>query len=137
MIDLEWKDEYLLGIPEIDRQHKGICDCAKAIEEGLAKHDVWLADTSTVELLSLIQHHNALEESLMRILGYPELERHIEEHRRIQADVHDLVKNSLRVKGSLTSALLKTIQEWQREHIMTSDKHYADYFSRLASNKVA
>jgi hemerythrin len=42
-----------------------------------------------------------------------------------------------RTKGSAPHEMIEVIQKWQREHMMTSDKHYADYFSRLASKKVA
>ncbi len=129
MKDLEWKDEYLLGVPEVDMQHKRIFDCFVTIAEGgLTKQDRWVADSSFVQLLGLLQGHFALEESLMRILGYPALERHIEEHRQFNAELHDLAQKSLRTKESVSREMIKVFQKWQREHIMKSDRHYADYF---------
>jgi len=130
MKDLQWKDEYLLGLPELDMQHKGIFDCLITIaEEGLAKNERWLADSHIVQLGTLVREHFSLEESLMRILGYPELDRHIEEHRQFHADVHDLAQKSLRTKGSVSRDTIKIAQKWLREHIESSDRHYADYFS--------
>jgi hemerythrin len=137
MNDLEWNDEYSLGIPEIDIQHKRIFDCYKTMaEEGLAKQDRWLADSSIDQLRSLIQAHFAIEETVMRILGYPELERHIEEHRQLHADVHDLAQTSLRTKGSVSREMIHISKKRLREHIMTSDRHYADYFSGLVQKSV-
>lgn len=66
MKDSEWKDEYLLGIPAVDLQHKRIFDCFVTIaEESSAKHDRWLADSSFAQLVGLLQQHFALEESMM------------------------------------------------------------------------
>ncbi len=72
----------------------------------------------------------------MRILGYPELERHIEEHRHFHAELRDLAQKSLRMKEGVSPEIIKDVQKWQREHMMTSDRHYADYFSGLARKSV-
>jgi hemerythrin len=129
MKDLEWKDEYLLGIPELDRQHKRIFDCFVIVADALGKHDRWLADSSIVQLVALLQTHCEVEESVMRILGYPELERHIEEHLQFHAQLHGLAQDSLKMKGNLSREMINAAQKWLREHITTSDKHYAAYFS--------
>jgi hemerythrin-like metal-binding protein len=139
MIDLQWKDEYSLGIPAVDLQHKRIFDCFITItEEGLAKNDPLLADISTVHLADLIQDHFALEESVMRKLGYPELEleRHVEEHRNYHGDMRDLAQNSLRTKGSLSREKIKAAQKRFREHIMSSDKKYVNFFGGPARIRV-
>ena len=130
MKELKWKDEYLLGIPELDLQHKHIFDCLLSIAaQGLNRHDRWLADSSIVQLVSLVQAHFSLEESLMRILRYPEIEQHIEEHRQFHADVHELAQKSLRTKGSVSGAAVKMLHQWLQDHIKTSDRRYADYFA--------
>jgi hemerythrin len=132
MKDLEWSDEYLLGIPELDLQHRRIFEgFVNLAEEGLTAHDRWLADSSIVQLVGQLQQHFALEESLMQIIGYPGLEEHIEEHRLFSAEIHDLAQKSLRTKGSVSHQLISSVLKWQREHIVTSDRRYAEYFSRL------
>ena len=65
----------------------------------------------------------------MRTLCYPEIEKHIEEHRRFNADVHDLAQKSLRTKAGVSHEAIKIAQKWLTEHIMTSDRDYAAYFS--------
>jgi hemerythrin len=133
---LERKDEYLLGIREIDLQHRRIFHCFVAMAgEELPKQDIRIAEFSIVQFVGLLREHFALEESLMRILGYPELERHIEEHRQFNAVLH-LGQQSLRTKGSAPHEMIKVIQKWHREHVMTSDRHYADYFSGLTRKSV-
>lgn len=127
MKDLGWKDEYLLGIPAIDLQHRRIFDCLKTIAGGSTKHDRLLAEFAMVRLLTLLQQHAALEESMMRSFGYPGLERHVEEHRRFHDDVHELAQRCLRTKDSLSLAVIKALDARQQGHLMTSDRHYVEY----------
>ncbi len=124
-----WKEEYLLGIPELDFQHKNIFDCIATIAGEELNKQKWFADSFTVQLVGLVHENFALEESLMRIMGYPELERHLEEHRQFGAEVHALAQQSLRVKAGVSVEALKFVQEWERDHVLKSDRHYVDYFS--------
>jgi hemerythrin-like metal-binding protein len=132
MKELEWKDEYALGIPAIDLQHKRIFDCIISILAGPSADDRLRAEAEILKLLGLLQEHFTLEESMMRTLNYAELEPHIEEHRRFHADVHHLAERFLRHKTGVSGEAIKTVQKWLREHIMTSDKRYVDFFSSAA-----
>jgi len=88
---------------------------------------------AAAQLVDLLREHFALEESMMRSLCYPEIERHIEEHRQLHANVHDLAQRSLRNKESLSRDAIQIAQQWLRDHIMVSDRHYVEFFSGLAS----
>ena len=101
----------------------------------MTKQDRWDADSSIIQLLGLLKEHFALEEGLMRILDYPERDRHIKEHRQFNAEVYDLAQKSLRTKGNVSREMIKLFQKWMREHIMGSDKHYADYFLGMARKR--
>jgi hemerythrin-like metal-binding protein len=132
MKDMEWSDEYALGIPAIDLQHRRIFDRFKTIAAGSTELDRMLAEFALVQLVSLLGEHFAIEESMMRSLCYPELERHIEEHRQFHAEVRDFAHRSLRKKESVSREAIRVTQKWLREHIMTSDRHYTDFFSSAA-----
>jgi len=132
MKELDWKEEYSLAIPAIDLQHKRIFDCIKTIAGGSTKDDGLLAEFAVVKLLGLLQEHFALEESMMRTLSYPELDRHILEHREFQADVHEIAQKHLRTKQKISREAIKSAQRWMRDHILTSDKHYFDFFASAA-----
>lgn len=128
MSELEWKDEYLLGIPAIDFQHKRIFDCIMRILGGPTDDDKLRAEAEIVKLLGILQEHFALEESMMQTFCYPELEKHIEEHRQFNADVHDLAQKSLRRKGGVSREAMIIAHKWLTEHIMTSDRNYEAFF---------
>ncbi len=107
MKDLIWKDEYLIGIPAIDFQHRRIFDCIMSIFGGPTGDDKLRAEAEIIKLLGLLQQHFALEESMMLALNYPELEQHIEEHRQFNADVHELAQKSLRTKGGVSREAIR------------------------------
>lgn len=132
MKDLEWKDEHSVGIPAIDFQHKRILDCIISILGGPADDDRLRAEAGIIKLLGLLQEHFALEESMMRGLHYPEFERHVEEHRQFNADVHDLAQKSLRRKGGVSLEAIRLAHKWLTEHIITSDRDYVAFFANSA-----
>ena len=132
MKDLEWKDEHLVGITAVDFQHRQIFACIMNILGGPTDDDRLRAEAEIIKLLGLLQQHFALEESVMRNLCYPEIEKHIEEHRQFNADVHDLAQRSLRTKGGVSHDAIEMAHKWLTEHIMTSDRDYAAFFANPA-----
>ena len=132
MDDLEWKDEYSVGIPALDIQHRHIFDCFVTIAAGSTEHDGLRAEFAFSKLVGLLQEHFRLEESMMRAFSYPELEPHIEEHRQFHSDVRDLAQRSIRTKGGVSRETIKVAQKWLREHIATSDRDYMVFFSNPA-----
>jgi hemerythrin-like metal-binding protein len=134
MKELEWKDEYSVGISIVDLQHRRIFDCIISILGGPSDDDRLRAEAEIIRLLGLLQEHFALEESMMRKLDYPEIERHIEEHRQFNADVHELAQKSLRIKGGVSGVAMKIAHKWLTEHILTSDRDYAAFFRAENTN---
>jgi len=134
MKELEWREDYAIGISIVDLQHRRIFDCIISILGGPSDDDRLRAEAEIVRLLGLLQAHFALEESMMRKLHYPEIERHIEEHRQFNADVHELALKSLRKKGGVSGVAMKIAHKWLTEHILTSDRDYAAFFRTRQTN---
>lgn len=128
MKDLEWKDEYTVGIPAIDLQHRRIFDNILGIAHGPTDDDRLRAEARIIKLPGLLQEHFSLEENMMRTLHYPELERHVEEHRQFHAEVHHLAQKSLRKKGGVSREAIMVTHKWLTDHIMVSDRHYLAFF---------
>jgi hemerythrin-like metal-binding protein len=128
MKDLKWKDEYSCGMPAIDLQHRRIFDCILSVAHDATDDDRLRAEAAIMKLLSLLQEHFALEEHMMRSLHYPDLEQHIEEHRKFNSDVHHLAQTSLMNKRGVPREAIKIAHDWLTGHIMESDRHYLDFF---------
>ena len=126
---MEWKEEFSVGIPEIDGQHRELIDCIALIEEGMASlAPQWAVDAAMERLADYIRIHFVVEESLMRIHGYPELARHAGEHLQFADRVRNLQEQSLR--ADVAGEIVAFIREWLHGHILTSDRDYAAYLPR-------
>ena len=81
MAIVEWSDDFKLGEAEIDREHWGLFALSNDLSDQHAQGAGDASITSTVDAWAAyvdvdFQH----EERLMRTVGYPELDSHIELH---------------------------------------------------------
>lgn len=126
---MKWKEEYSVGIHEIDAQHKLLVDCISRLRESVNKKEKGLAVHFTlVQLADFARIHFATEESLMRIHQYPELEEHIQEHHQFIAELHALQEKAL--TADVSREMAEFLVTWLAGHIMTTDKRYASFLPR-------
>jgi len=80
---IEWNDSYLLGVPEIDQQHKHLIAIANEL------YDVATGDESVYEtkmpvilkkLTDYTVYHFSMEEPLQKKIGYAGCESHKSTH---------------------------------------------------------
>lgn len=119
--------EFLTGIEEIDAQHKEIEEVAQAVIDAVTARDKWhIVHYILVRLYELLRFHFAVEESMMRIVAFPE----IDEHKRIHADILRTVE---RMKVStLDPKACEGDDVMNRQfsfltHIVDHDKRLAEY----------
>lgn len=81
---IEWSNELSVGIEEIDAQHKVLVDLLNEIHEVMQQGRTMQATKGIIDRLDeYTRVHFAVEESLLRILHYPDYERHKEEHDKL------------------------------------------------------
>ena len=81
-------DELLTGIQEIDEQHETLFDTLETLENVVEAGDGWSAAYFALsELVQFTRTHFALEEALMRLHNYTDIEKHIPEHRMFTANL--------------------------------------------------
>ena len=86
---LDWNEALTTGVPLLDQQHKALFDCVSEIEWAVQEKRVILTIHAIDQLKAYCRAHFATEEHLMRIHGYPGLQKHIEEHRRFTTALFD------------------------------------------------
>ena len=123
---MEWKNEYSVGIREIDEQHKTLTECISSIEQAAVQYDRQAADTALVRLADLAQAHFTLEESLMRIHDYPRLEEHADDHRQFSFYLETLQERFLTT--DVFHDRIEFLHEWWDTHVQKHDKSYALHF---------
>lgn len=121
---MHWRDDYSLGILEIDSQHKALIGHFSTIEEAIRKGMDW----STVyfhvaDLKEFARFHFTCEEALMRLFGYPDLRLHMAEHAHFFKVLGEIEMTS--ISKSIERELVEFLRVWMTKHIVGSDRGFA------------
>jgi len=123
---MSWTDSLLTGIDEIDEQHQVLFDVLARLELAVSSEDKWSAvHFAIVELTNFMNIHFAVEEALLRLHGYPELDAHIAAHRAFSADLATIKQHSIR--QDVSDAMMVLVRTWLVEHIGVVDKAYVTH----------
>lgn len=126
---VEWSNDLSVGIEEIDAQHKVLVDLLNQMHEAIQQRHATQVTSSIIDQLGeYTRVHFAVEESLMRILHYPEYERHKEEHEQLIEQLSELRAKLDTGKSSISFELAHFMRTWLTQHIMESDKRYTSHF---------
>lgn len=132
-----WQSSYSVGIDEIDGQHKGLIELIGHLESSMQSNDEklrWSAiHYAIVRLSDYVRIHFAVEESLMRVLGYPEIEHHTAQHRDFENYLHDLERRSI-THNVTEDEVVSFLRGWLINHIQKDDQHYAAFFQQKLKN---
>lgn len=133
MTRLEWSNELLTGLHEIDNQHRKlfsqITKFLDACEQGQGQ-EVLLETLAFLE--KYVRLHFVAEEQLQRIHNYPGLAGHQTLHAALLAELFDYKADLLR-NGSTPDMLSRAMQawaEWFVHHISIDDKAIADFLRK-------
>lgn len=124
----DWSDELSVGIQEIDEQHKRLVDLVNQLNVAFVTGaDSKVVSEALDRLIQYTQIHFTVEESLMRILGYPDYETHKKHH---DALVHQVLGFKLQFADGKLSRLelMEFLHKWLTMHIMKEDTLYTDHF---------
>jgi len=123
---MEWKDEYSLGILEIDNQHKLLMNGFSVIEDSITSDLGWSnTHYAIVELIKIAHMHFAFEEAMMRMFGYPGSDSHQKEHHHFFAKLDDIERLALKEKARIE--IVDFMQGWLANHILVNDRGYAKH----------
>jgi hemerythrin len=120
------KTSYSIGIPEIDAQHQQLFECIDRLEAAGDDRQRELAVYYVMdELREYVKIHFSVEEVVMRLFDYPELDKHAAEHQWFASRLESFEQTELRHDVHLEAA--KFLREWLVNHIQRSDQRYADF----------
>lgn len=124
-----WSDDLSVGIREIDEQHKVLVGLLNELHSAISGHRGSAECRGILDRLAeYTRVHFAVEESLMRILGYPDHENHRHEHEMLTGQVVDLQQKLDAGRASISFELLHFLKVWLTKHIHESDKRYGSHF---------
>ncbi|MCG6139133.1 bacteriohemerythrin [Leptospira mtsangambouensis] len=137
----QWDSKYETNISEIDSQHKKLFRLINNIETVYDENKEHLSGKSKIlvdavsELEDYTLSHFLIEERVMELNQYPELEAHKKQHDRFTDKILELKKRLS--SGNLLSNdeelnqffgdLLKFLRAWLTNHILQEDMDYKPY----------
>lgn len=130
----KWKDEYLVGQPEIDNQHKRLFQLADELHTAMTAgkgKDVMLKTLG--DLIDYTKRHFAAEEALMLRSKYPGYPEHKAFHDKLTAQVVQFQTEFAAGKSIVSIQLLQFLKDWLQHHIAETDRKIAVYLSHQAA----
>lgn len=126
---IEWSDQLSVGIEEIDEQHKVLIALINRMHEAIGqKHGSDVVLDILTELADYTKIHFAVEESLMRILGYPGYEEHKDIHDELLEQVVELQQKVTSGNTAISFELMHFLKSWLSKHILEEDMQYTGFF---------
>jgi len=124
----QWKDEYRLDHPVIDKQHR------RLFELGGELHGAMLSGQGRQkmqaildELVAYTKTHFATEENLMQKANYPDYAAHKLEHDKLTAKVVQFQKGFQTTNVASTIAVMEFLKAWLEHHIGETDRKVARF----------
>ena len=94
MKKIGWDDSLLIGIKEIDNQHKQLIERLDAVIEAIEKNQGEGAIAQTLDfLLDYTVEHFSTEENFMIRHNYPDLEFQKRQHREFKESVNQMIED--------------------------------------------
>jgi hemerythrin-like metal-binding protein len=128
----KWKNDFSVGIKEMDDQHKVFFDILNRMGE-VAGGNKGMEVVGPVlrELYEYSRHHFAEEENWLRIIGFPGLQYQIMQHQFFISQVTDLQDRYSKGDANIPISTLEFLRDWLLSHILEKDKKYGTFMHEV------
>lgn len=136
-----WDDNFVTGLPEVDRQHHGLVDLFNELNESLFHGSDTSAQTLEAifdRLLAYAAMHFSDEEALMRQVGLDP--RHIDTHHHMHEQFVDQVRGMWASRHTLrqpSETIMGFLTSWLGLHILGIDQAMARQMAAMAAGQTA
>jgi hemerythrin-like metal-binding protein len=129
MEEIIWKDEFSVGVDQMDEQHKKII----AMINRLIREQKVVTEPETVaklltEMTDYTREHFRAEEYLMSEYGYDRKESQVKQHKDFIRKTMEFCSASNVGPNILSVALLEYLSTWLVDHILEEDMQYKAFF---------
>ena len=116
-----------VDIAELDAQHEQLFRLLDRLEECVDRGPADVATVAAIaHLLNFANNHFFLEESLMRMLDFPDYEAHLADHDRLRDELDDFRLGAF--NANVAAEMIELFLLRFTDHIDMMDRHYADHF---------
>lgn len=134
METVNWSDALLTGVDDIDAEHRYYFEILHRFNKARADgFDPRRLRTLLNDLLAYIEMHFRNEETIMRDVGYPAVERHVGSHQRAAEAIQQLFASDPD-DATVHEFLNSFLSRWLIGHIQSEDRAFGEW---LAANTKA
>ncbi|MDT8387350.1 MAG: hemerythrin domain-containing protein [Thiogranum sp.] len=142
----KWRDEWLLGIPALDNQHRTLADClSRLVTECTQLHGhngngngSEIDADGKQELMKLLEElcartraHFSIEEDMMLTANYPRYADHRREHLMLLAELTSTFAAPIRDgRCNMNPETLRALKSWFIVHVAHSDRQFANWLKK-------
>jgi len=128
MVLLEWSERFVLGLPDIDEQHRGLVDAMNEVHAlDTARAGKGPVRLAMQKLIGLTARHFAFEEAHMESIDYPDLARHRRVHANLQLKLEQCCADHERGNGDLRLDCYDLLNFWLNSHILGLDRQFVEH----------
>lgn len=131
MSTLEWVEDYSVGIPAIDNEHKLLVSLINDISRAIDTHKEFQAQIigDTLNTLELcVRSHFESEENFLLANNYPDYDAHKAEHTLLLERLMRFEKRFNTENKLFTENMLLYLKDWLVRHIILHDCKFGSYF---------
>jgi hemerythrin-like metal-binding protein len=123
MASIEWRPEFSTGVPEVDHEHRELIGWINRalVAAAPAASPRAVAVELLGEIYAKISAHFALEERVMRELGYVHLAEHKQDHERLLDDILDIMDD---YEAGDAGRFASRLSDWFGGHFRTHDARF-------------
>ena len=128
---LEWREDFRIGIEEVDHEHHQLIDMINALHEELGGDRSGERTAAFLgEILAGISAHFALEEKVMRARRYDALAEHKADHERLLDELRDLMDEQAGGGALDEPGFSARLAEWFSSHFRSQDARLHKFLAR-------
>jgi hemerythrin len=135
---ISWKEEYELGISEIDEQHKKMLGIINELHDLMGQEEK--ADQSQIdkiikEMADYAMYHFKTEEKYFNLFSYEDTETHMTIHSQYAQKVSEWQSRYDAEKDqAIFFEIFNYLQDWWIWHICHTDRDYVSFFKANGLN---
>ena len=124
-----WNKSLLMGIEEIDEQHKELIGLINKVHSYYPGNKIAEIESLIDRLIEFARIHFSTEEKYFEKWNYPYADEHMVEHEKILLKILQFKAKSEKYSKELLNEILKFLKdEWFENHLKKHDRKYSNYF---------
>lgn len=131
---MDWIENYLTGIDEIDMQHRELFKVAKNYRDTLSQSKKEAVEETAKVLNYLVEYtkfHFDFEEKYLSSINYPKLNDHIDHHKTLISKLEQIISKEESEKNNDPNFIYVFLVTWLKKHIASEDQFYVKFKNQL------